>query len=189
MKIDTSKIEGYAEMSDADKLKAIEEFDFAVDDTESVAKLKKELSKVNSEAAGYKKELREKMSAEQKAEEDRKEREQYYANIEKENKQYKYLAALSGAGFSTENAKSAAEAFSEGDTDKLFEILKKHNEDYKSSIIAEITKDTYHPDKDYDDKGKKDEVSEEEKLGTELGDKASKSRLVDTERLNKFIKN
>ena len=65
MKIDTSTINGYAEMSAADKLKALEAYEFeapAQKDDGEVTRLKAALSKANSEASDWKKQLREKQT-------------------------------------------------------------------------------------------------------------------------------
>ena len=62
MKIDTTKITGYAEMSAEEKLKALEEFEIVIPkpDTDEADKLKAALSKANSEAAEWKRQFREK---------------------------------------------------------------------------------------------------------------------------------
>ena len=79
MRVDVSKIDGYEAMSVEDKLKALEGYEFeapkATDDGE-VKKLKEALSKSNSEAASYKRQLHEKMTADEQKEAERKEREQ-----------------------------------------------------------------------------------------------------------------
>ena len=53
MKIDTSKITGYADMTAEEKLKALEEFEIETpkDNGDEVTKLKTALSKANSDAA------------------------------------------------------------------------------------------------------------------------------------------
>ena len=52
-KIDTSKIEGYADMSAEDKLKALEAFEYE-DNAAELERQKNALSKANSEAAEWK---------------------------------------------------------------------------------------------------------------------------------------
>jgi len=56
-KINTSAIEGYADMSAEEKLAALEAMDLP-----DVDKIKSALDKATSEAAGYKKQLRERMT-------------------------------------------------------------------------------------------------------------------------------
>ena len=63
MKIDTSKIEGYAEMTAEEKLAALEAYEM---DTSAFVR-KDVADKYASEAANYKKQLREKLSEEEKA--------------------------------------------------------------------------------------------------------------------------
>ena len=69
MKI-SDKIEGYAEMSAEEKLKALEEFELAENDD---TKLKEALNKATAEASSYKKQLREKQTEQEKLEAERKE--------------------------------------------------------------------------------------------------------------------
>jgi chromosome segregation ATPase len=77
MKIDTSKIDGYAEMTAEDKLKALEEYEIETpkDNSEEINKLKASLSKANSDAAEWKRQFREKQSEQERAEAERAERE------------------------------------------------------------------------------------------------------------------
>ena len=64
MKIDTSKITGYAEMSAEEKLAALEAFEIEApkSGTDETEKLKAALSKANSEAAEWKRQFREKQT-------------------------------------------------------------------------------------------------------------------------------
>ena len=80
MKFDVSKIEGYAEMSAEDKVKALEEYEIEVpkDNTAEVNNLKEALSKANSqtskacsEAAEWKRQYREKQTEQERAEAER----------------------------------------------------------------------------------------------------------------------
>ena len=68
--MDTSKIEGYADMTAEQKLAALEAYEPEVIPTESpeVEKLKRTISKINSEAADYKKQLRERQTEAERAE-------------------------------------------------------------------------------------------------------------------------
>ena len=77
MKIDTTRIEGYADMTAEEKLKALEEFEIEVpkDNSEEVTKLKTALSKANSDAAEWKRQFREKQTEAERAEAERQERE------------------------------------------------------------------------------------------------------------------
>ena len=117
MKIDTTKIENYAEMSAEDKLKALEEYDFetlAPKENEEVTKLKSALSKANSEAADWKRQLREKQSEQERAEAERAEHE---AAVEEELRTLRrdktvsgFIAQYLALGYTQELALKAAEA-------------------------------------------------------------------------------
>ena len=66
MKVDTSKINGYSEMSAEEKLAALESFEIEVPNGDGeIEKLKAALSKSNSEAAEYKRQLRAKQTDEE----------------------------------------------------------------------------------------------------------------------------
>ena len=69
MKIDTTKIAGYAEMSAEEKLKALEEYEIETphDNGDEVTKLKNALSKANSDAAEWKRQFREKQTEQERA--------------------------------------------------------------------------------------------------------------------------
>ena len=129
MKIDVSKIEGYAEMSAEDKLKALEEFDFEIPkpatDTDEVIKLKNALSNANSQAAEYKRALREKQSEQERAEAERAEREAARDAEIKELRRDKtvsgYLANCLSLGYDKELAQRAAEAMADNDAAAIME--------------------------------------------------------------------
>ena len=121
-KIDTAAIEGYAEMSAEDKLKALEEYEFetpAPKDSEEVTKLKNALSKANSDAAEWKRQFREKQTEAERAEAERKEHE---AAVEDELRTLRrdksvsgYVAQYLALGYTQELALKAAEATADND--------------------------------------------------------------------------
>ena len=129
MKIDVSKIEGYAEMSAEDKLKALEEFDIEIPktttDSDEVIKLKNALSNANSQAAEYKRALREKQSEQERAEAERAEREAARDAEIKELRRDKtvsgYLANCLSLGYDKELAQRAAEAMADNDAAAIME--------------------------------------------------------------------
>lgn len=122
MKIDTTKIEGFAEMSAEEKLAALEAYEFeapAPKDSDEVSKLKTALSKANSEAADWKRQLREKQSEQERTEAERKEHE---AAVEEELKTLRrdktvsgYLAQCLSLGYEKTLALRAAEAMADND--------------------------------------------------------------------------
>ena len=102
MKIDTSRIDGYQNMTVEEKLAALEGFELEAPppDDKEIQRLKDALSKSNSEAADYKRQLRAKMTDDEAkaAEEARRaaleEREKaFYANVEKQTKLLEQIAA------------------------------------------------------------------------------------------------
>ena len=122
MKIDVSKINGYAEMTAEDKLKALEEFEFdepAKEDSEEVKRLKTALSNANSQAADWKRQFREKQTEAERAEAERKEREQAVENELRELRRDKtvsgYVAQYLALGYDKELALKAAEATADND--------------------------------------------------------------------------
>ena len=122
MKIDTTKIENYAEMSAEDKLKALEEYEFeapAPKDSEEVTKLKTALSKANSDAAEWKRQFREKQTEAERAEAERQEREkaveEELRTLRRDKTVSGYLAQYLALGYEKELALKAAEATADGD--------------------------------------------------------------------------
>lgn len=121
-KINTAAIEGYAEMSAEDKLKALEEYEFetpAPKESDEVTKLKNALSKANSDAAEWKRQFREKQTEAERAEAERKERE---AAVEDELRTLRrdktvsgYIAQYLALGYTQELALKAAEATADND--------------------------------------------------------------------------
>ena len=130
MKIDTSKIEGYAEMSAEDKLKALEgfEFDAPAPDTTEADKLKAALSKANSEAAEWKRQFREKQTEQERLESERKEADQkkdeLIAQYEAERRVNEYTKKFVASGYDLETASKMAASLPAGVTDEYFAATK-----------------------------------------------------------------
>ena len=123
MRIDTTKIENYEQMSAEDKLKALEAFEFETpapkDSSDEVTKLKTALSKANSDAAEWKRQFREKQTEAERAEAERKERE---AAVEEELRTLRrdktvagYVSSCLALGYEKELAQRAAEAMADND--------------------------------------------------------------------------
>lgn len=144
MKIDVSKIEGYAEMSAEDKLKALEEFDIEIPkpatDTDEVIKLKNALSNANSQAAEYKRALREKQSEQERAEAERAEREAARDAEIKELRRDKtvsgYLANCLSLGYDKDLAQRAAEAMADNDAAAIMDCQREFLEAKQKEIEA-----------------------------------------------------
>lgn len=129
---------------------ALEGIDLPTDNSAEVDRLKAALSKSNSEAADYKKQLREKMSAEEvKAKEDAekmeeliKERDALLREKTVAGHKAKYLAL----GYDEGLAEATAEAMANGEIDKVFANQKKHLEAVEKKIRADVLKDTPKPE-------------------------------------------
>ena len=123
MKIDTTRIEGYADMTAEDKLKALEEFEFEApapkDNSDEVTKLKTALSKANSDAAEWKRQFREKQTEAERAEAERQEREAAVENELRELRRDKtvsgFMAQCLALGYDKELALRASEAMADND--------------------------------------------------------------------------
>ena len=126
MKIDTAKIENYAEMSVEDKIKALEEYEFetpAPKESEEVTKLKTALSKANSDAAEWKRQFREKQTEAERAEAERKEREQAVEeelrNLRRDKTIAGHVNSCLALGYDKELALRAATAFADNDAAEI----------------------------------------------------------------------
>lgn len=150
-KIDTSKIEGYSTMSPEQKLAALEAYETEEPDFSGTVK-KDVFDKTASELASMKKQLREKMTADEQKEKDEAERREkletdYNALLKKvtvsDNK-----AKLLGLGYEETLASETAEAMAGGEIDKVLSNQKKHLDFLEKKIRADVLKDTPKPGKD-----------------------------------------
>ena len=128
---------------------ALAGIEMPTDNSVEIERLKTALSNSNSEAANYKKQLKEKMSADEiKAKEDAERQEKlqkdYDALVKKvaisENK-----AKLLSLGYDDTLATETAEAMANGELDKVFANQKKHLEAVEKKIRSDILKDTPKP--------------------------------------------
>ena len=129
---------------------ALKDIDLPTDNSAELDRLKNALSKSNSEAADLKKQLRDKMSAEEvKAKEDA----EKYEEVVKErdallrektilNHKTKYLAL----GYDEKLANETAEAMVAGELDKVFANQKKHLDSMEKKIREDVLKDTPKPE-------------------------------------------
>ena len=137
-------------MSVEDIENALKDIDLPTDNSAEIDRLKAALSKSNSEAADFKKQLREKMSAEEvKAKEDA----EKYEEVVKERDallrektilghKTKYLSL----GYDETLANETAEAMVNGEIEKVFANQKKHLETVEKKIRADVLKDTPKPE-------------------------------------------
>lgn len=128
---------------------ALKDIDLPTDNSAEIDRLKNALSKSNSEAADYKKQLREKMSADEiKAKEDSDkmvELQSKYDALLKESEITKNKARLLALGYEDKLATETAEAIVSGDTDKVFANQKKHLDSVEKKIREEVLTSTPRP--------------------------------------------
>ena len=128
---------------------ALESIDMPTDGSAEIERLRNALSKSNSEAADYKKQLREKMSAEElKAKEDAEkweEMEKNYNALLKKDAISTNKAKLLALGYDEKLAEETATAMVEGDTEKVFANQKLHLDSVEKKVRADVLKDTPKP--------------------------------------------
>lgn len=143
MKVDTGKIEGYADMTAEEKLAALEAYEFeapAPQNDGEIERLKAALSKSNSENAEWKKKYNSKLSDEEakaaKEAEEREAMEKELATLRKEKAIGTYKAAYLELGYDAEMAADNAAALHAGDFSTVFANQKKFIEAQKKAAIA-----------------------------------------------------
>lgn len=129
-KIDPSKIEGFDNLSADEKVAALLNQEIEVEQIEpaDVTRLKTSLSKANSEAAEYKRLLREKQTEAERAEAERaekdKEREELLKSLLEEKRVSTYKSQLMAAGVDPDTADLMAKSLPEGVSDEYFRATK-----------------------------------------------------------------
>ena len=145
MKIDVKQIEGYAEMTAEQKVLALEAYELdnvapAQGANEDVTKLKTALSRANSEAAEYKRQLREKQTEQERAEAERAEANkklQDELNALRRDKTISgYAGKLVANGFDAETAAKMAASLPDGVSDDFFTSQKAFLDSTKQAIEA-----------------------------------------------------
>ena len=143
-KINTSAIDGYENMSAEEKLAALEALDIP-----DVDKMKSALDKATSEAAGYKKQLRERMNEDEaKAAREAEEREAMRTELEQlraEKVIDQNTAKFLGLGYDEKLARETAKAMAAGDNEAVFKNHAKFIADREKALKAEILKSTPTP--------------------------------------------
>lgn len=135
---------------------ALESVTIPEDNSAEIERLKNALSKSNSEAAGYKKQLREKMTEDeqkkQKEQEEREELQNKYDKLLRESVISKNKAKLVALGYEEALADETAEAMADGDSEKVFVNQQKHLASFEKKVRAEALKNTPKPTPDGDSK-------------------------------------
>ena len=136
-------IENYENMTPEEKISALEA------GMADIEKLKSSLDKAASEAASYKKQLRERQSDDEaKAAKEAEEREALIARVQElEHKELvgNYTNSFLGLGYDEKTAKATAEAMAKGDMATVFANQKTHNENREKALRAELLKETPPP--------------------------------------------
>ena len=170
-KIDTTKITGYDTMTAEEKLAALEAMDMPEPDFTGWVK-KDVADKYASEAAGYKKQLRERMSEEEaakvKAAEDMAAIQAELETLRTEKAIGEYTTQFMGIGYDEALAKSTAMALQKGDMAAMFKNHAKFVADREKVLKAELLKDTPKPPVGEGNKG----LTREEFSKWSLADKA-----------------
>lgn len=142
MRIDTSKIDGYSEMTAEEKLRALEDYELdpPTGENAELSRLKSALDKATSEASSYKKALREKQTAEEaKAAADAEERESIIRELDalkKDKAISSHKAAYLELGYDADTADANAKALHAGDFATVFANHKKFIETQKKNAAA-----------------------------------------------------
>ena len=173
MKIDTSKIENYENMTPEEKLAALEAYDPEKDGYVAKAVLDKKAS----EAAELSKQLKARMTEDEaKAALEAEEKTKMLARIEeleKERAVNTYEKSYLAMGYDEKLAKATAEAMAKGDMDTVFANQKTFTEGREKALKAELLKNTPIPPAGGADGGMKKEdflkmsLDEKQKFATE----------------------
>ena len=146
-KFDASKISGFDGMTAEEKVAALlgQEFEVEQQTDPDLNKLKAALSKSNSEAAEYKRLLREKQTEAERAEADRAEQlkamQDELANYRNRERVSTYKANLMGAGIDEATADLMAKQLPDGVSDEYFQATKSFLEQQrKNADIANLGK-------------------------------------------------
>lgn len=137
-------------MSVEDIENALENIELPADMSGEVDRLKNALSKSNSEAADYKRQLKDKMSAEEIKEKESADKwaemEEKYNALVKKDAISTNKARLLALGYEESLADETAEAMFNNDLEKVFANQKKHIEAVEKKARSEKIKDTPKPD-------------------------------------------
>lgn len=144
MKIDITKITGYAEMTPEEKVKALEELEFAeptAADPDEIKKYKKLIDDATAEAASFKKKYQASLSDAERKEMERAEKEKKLAE---ELQAYKdkervsnYTAQFMGAGYDEATAKRLAVSLPDGMSEDFFAAQKEYIAAVKQQVAIQ----------------------------------------------------
>ena len=146
--LDTSKIDGYAEMSAEDKVKALEALEIE-DNSAELERYKNATSKANSEAAEYKRQLK---ALQEKTKEGTSDTEKQMADLkeqietlQREKTISERKASFLKVGMAEDTASKCSEAFTNGDSEAFFEAMGLFLTEHDKAFKAELLKSTPRP--------------------------------------------
>lgn len=138
-KIDTTKIENYANMTAEEKLAALEAFEYEADNPDA-ERLKAAVSKANSEAAELKRQLKARMTEDEQKEAERAAAEAAIKleleSLRKDKTVTEHKAQYLSLGYDETLAGETAKAFADGDMEKVFANQKLFVENLKKAERA-----------------------------------------------------
>jgi len=147
-KIDTSKIEGYENMTPEQKIAALEGFDTPDPDYSGYVK-KDTFDATASELAALKKKAKEQLTEEQRKALEAAEKlttmEKELADLRKEKTISEYKAKFIAQGYAEDLADATAKAMADGDTTTVFANQQKFLDEYAKKIKADALKGTPKP--------------------------------------------
>lgn len=148
MKIDTTAIEGYSEMTPEQKLAALESFEYE-DNSAELERMKNAVSKANSEAADWKKKhnalLSEDEQKKQKDAETLADMQKELEALRKDKTVSEYTAKYIALGYDKDLASETAKAMADGDMAKVFENGEKHKAAIEKKIKEDLMNKTPKP--------------------------------------------
>lgn len=185
--IDPSTIEGFENMSDAEKVTALLGLDIP-ERVDLSGYVKKDVfDKTSSELASAKKSLREKMTAEETAKAQQDEAmttlQAKYNDLLKKSTVAEHTAKYLALGYSAELAQSTAEAIFDGDMDTVLENQKKYNAEVERKHKEEAERGM-HPGGGSHPGG----ADPTEELAKKLGKRASEADQTNRKTLEHYFK-
>lgn len=175
MKISTDSIQGFAEMSDADKVTALLGLDVP-DPVDLSGYVKKEVFDAKAtEAANLSKQLKSKMTddevAKAQADADRKALEDKYTELLRKSTIAEHTARyIAMPGYDEKLARETAEALFDGNMEKVFENQQKANAAYEKKLRADLVKQDPKPSGAGGDEEKDEALEFAKKLGKQRAD-------------------
>lgn len=175
-RIDITKIEGYAAMTAEQKIAALEGFDLETPDLSKYV-TKDLYDKAASEAATWKKKVRENQTDDERKKQEDKEKDERLKELERRVAISDTTESFINSGYDAENAKKAATALFDRDDKAFFEIQKSVMDSAKAAAVAEKMKSTPEPQMGEVGTGKRD-YNKEIAAAQERGDTVLAANLM-----------